>query len=423
MGFWVLSYFMLAQLNLYHDLLLLVAVISVSVFSGRIPTLLMIGMGTVLHILVNLDNINTFIGWVGYLGVPAVAIILNETMTRIQNIVRRQVHWLEIINAFSRQVTSTLDRAQILAHLNSTIASALISDSYYVSEVNNNEIHLLLCYDDGEYFNDLRAPAAGTLTNWVVQNQKELFLPDLRQPINLEGIKIILVGKDKTSLSWIGVPMISATFKGVLALASYQPNAFNRGDLELLSNLAQHAALALDNAARHTEVEERARLDSLTGVFNHGYFLELLKKQAGEALANGSHLSLIMLDVDYFKQYNDTYGHLAGDKALTLLCESIRGHIKNTDAVGRWGGEEFVIALPHAQAIHAQLVATRISNSVRELKINDRAGQPIPAPTVSQGIAIFPLETDDIFKLIDLADQRLYAAKNRGRDQIEAPPS
>jgi diguanylate cyclase (GGDEF)-like protein len=406
---------------LYQNLLLLLAVTSVSIFSGRYPTLLMIAIATSSRIILRHDSLNTFLDWTNHLAIPAIAIILNETAVRTQEASRRQIHRLEIINAFSRQVAATLDREQILERLNAAIPNALSFDSYYVSLVENEEIHFLLCYDDGEYFNGLRAPAEGTFTNWVVQNQRELFLPDLRQPIDLEGIKMILVGKEKTSLSWIGVPMTSNSLKGVLALASYQPNAFNRGDLELLSSLAQHTALALENATRHAEVEERARLDSLTGVFNHGYFLELLKKQTGEALNTGNHLSLIMLDVDYFKHYNDTYGHLAGDKILTALCNTIRSHIKNTDAVGRWGGEEFCISLPNAETAHARVVATRISNSMRELKISDRDGRTIPAPTVSQGVAIFPLETDEIFKLIDIADRRLYTAKERGRDQIEAP--
>jgi diguanylate cyclase (GGDEF)-like protein len=230
------------------------------------------------------------------------------------------------------------------------------------------------------------------------------------------------VGKDKNSLSWIGVPMTSRSFKGVLALASYQPNAFNRSDVELLANLAQHAALALDNAVRHAEVEERARLDSMTGVLNHGHFLQVLQRQADEARSSGNPLSLIMLDVDHFKQYNDTHGHLIGDKVLIQLCETIRAHIKSTDAVGRWGGEEFVISLPGARGAHAQCVAERISKTMRTLIVNGREGLKILPPTVSQGIAIFPHETDDIYKLIDLADQRLYVAKNRGRDQIESPP-
>lgn len=421
-GLCAISRFTPETMSIYPTLLLFMAVMSVSVFAGRAPTLLMIALGSVPHLVQQADTIRSIPEWARQVGIPVVAILINETTARIQGISRGQVRRLEIINAFSRQVAATLDREQILARLNEAIPNALVSDSYYVSVVENDEVQVLLCYDEGEYFNDIRVPAEGTLTNWVVQNQRELFLPDLRQPIELEGIKIIIVGKDKTSLSWIGVPMTSRSFKGVLALASYQPNAFNRGDLELLSSLAQRAALALDNASRHAEVEERSRHDSLTGVLNHGHFLENLRQQADKAASNGNRLSLIMLDVDYFKQYNDTYGHLAGDQVLTALCQTIRRHIKNSDAVGRWGGEEFAISLPNADPAQARAVAERIRASMRALVIHDREGKPIPPPTVSQGIALLPDETDDIFTLVDLADQRLYRAKQRGRDQVEAIP-
>lgn len=423
-GFWLFAFYIPIHLIHYLNLLLLLSVISVSTYAGRLPTLIIIAMATIPHYIhLNSRSIVSFEEWAKQIGIPAVSILVGETIARIQNISRERVHRLEIINAFSRQVAAARDRQDVFEHLNATIPNTLTADSYYVSAVVDDEVHILICYDEGEYFNNISTTAEGTLTNWVVQNQQELFLPDLRKPIKLEGIKIIIVGKDKTSLSWIGAPMNSRQFRGVLALASYQPNAFNRGDLELLSNLARHASLALDNVDRQTELEERARLDSLTGVFNHGYFLEILKKQADESLAHAPPLSLIMLDVDYFKSYNDTYGHLAGDTILTRLCATIRKHIKSTDSVGRWGGEEFIIALPNANASQALIVATRISQSMRELSLLDRDGQLIPAPTVSQGIAIFPQETNDIFALIELADQRLYAAKNRGRDQIEFTPS
>jgi diguanylate cyclase (GGDEF)-like protein len=422
-GYWLFAIFIPDQIILYFDLLLLLGVISMSTYAGRLPTLFMIAIATTSHIISHYESINTYIGWVEHLGMPAVAVLLGEITSRILNISRGHVRRLEIINTFSRQVAAAHDRQQVFELLNSTIPNALIADSYYITTIEGDKIHVILCYDDGEYFNDVRAPAEGTLTNWVDKNQQGLFLPDLRQPIQLEGIKIILVGKDKTSLSWIGVPMKSSHFRGVLALGSYQPNAFNRGDLELLSNLARHAALAIENVDRQVELEERTRLDSLTGVYNHGYFLETLKSQAEESISTGKPLSLIMLDVDFFKLYNDTYGHLAGDKILTLLCTTIRDHIKSADPVGRWGGEEFVIALPNTTAEQALLVATRISQSMRGFSFPDRNGKSIPPPTVSQGISLFPMETDKIFNLIDIADQRLYAAKNRGRDQIEGVPT
>jgi len=421
-GFWGLTSALGDELLLYQNLLLFVAVVSVTVFAGRASTIVMIVIAASSHFILHTEKTNSLLSLAQHLGMPLMAIILAESSIRLQEMARRQVQRLEMINEFSREIASILDQEQIIEQLKVAIPRVLRADSYYVSMVKNNEATLLLCYDDGEFFQRRTIPAEGTLTNWVVQNQRELFLPDLRQPIHLEGVQHIIVGKEKTSLSWIGVPMISSSFKGVLALASYQPNAFNRGDLELLLSLASHVTLAFENATRHEEALEHARLDSLTGVFNHGYFLTALQKHAGASMAFRSPLSLIMLDVDFFKQYNDTYGHLAGDTVLTLLCETIRRHIKNADAVGRWGGEEFIISLPNTNATQAFMVAQRISASLRKVTMQDRNGKEIPSPTVSQGIAIFPAEAGDIYQLIDLADQRLYVAKNRGRDQIESIP-
>jgi diguanylate cyclase (GGDEF)-like protein len=126
-----------------------------------------------------------------------------------------------------------------------------------------------------------------------------------------------------------------------------------------------------------------------------------------------------MLDIDYFKQYNDTYGHLVGDSILKSLCTAIKHHIKQGDAVGRWGGEEFIISLPNATGEQATQVAKRIGETMMMLRVEDRQQRTVPVPTVSQGIAIFPYEADEIYRLIDLADRRLYVAKDRGRNQIE----
>jgi diguanylate cyclase (GGDEF)-like protein len=379
----------------------------------------MILIGSLPMVPIHLMSAHSFLDVAKYGSIPITALLISETLTRIQNITREQIYRLETINAFSRQVASTLDRSEILLLLSSAIPKAVEADSYYLGILEGDEVAVPIFYDDGEYFNGIRVKTKGTLSGWVVEHQQELFLPDLRQPLNLEGVEVVVIGKERASLSWIGVPLTSSRFKGVLALASYQPNAFNRGDIELLANLSQHAALALENAANHAEVEERTRLDSMTGVLNHGFFLKALQDFAAESGSFGTPLSLIMLDVDYFKVYNDTYGHLAGDAILNLLCDTIRVHIKTTDIIGRWGGEEFIVALPNADGVDAHHVAERIQQRMRELKIPGRNGEEIPAPTVSQGIAVFPLERDEIFKLIDLADQRLYIAKERGRDQIE----
>lgn len=407
------------NLTTLYNLLLILATISIVVSFGRPAAFTLVAVSTLFSLLKHLAEFNDILRLLQLISVPFLAVITIETIHRLQAIPREQINRLEIVNKFSRQITLSLDREQVLTLLNAAIQDALEADSYYVGFQEEDEISLGLFYDEGEYFNNVRRKIKGTLAGWIIANQKELFLPDLRQGVDLEGIEIIIIGKDKTSLSWIGVPMTTQHVKGVIALASYQPNAFDRSDIELLANLAQHAAQALDNTYHHAQVEAQSRLDSLTGVYNHGYFLQLLKQNAEQALLNGTPLSLIMLDIDYFKQYNDTYGHLIGDEILTALCNTIRSYIKNTDNVGRWGGEEFVIGLPNTTGAQARQVADRIRQTIAEFKINHENQKALPAPTVSQGIAVFPLEADEIFKLIDLADRRLYVAKARGRNQIE----
>jgi diguanylate cyclase (GGDEF)-like protein len=177
--------------------------------------------------------------------------------------------------------------------------------------------------------------------------------------------------------------------------------------------------MALDNASHHSQVEDQSRRDTLTATLNHGAFLKALAYEISTAKSTGQSLGLIMLDIDKFKDYNDHFGHLVGDQVLVAICDAIRLNIKGSDLIGRWGGEEFVIALPQATGAQAIQVANRIRHVIGEIALLNRDQKPIPAPTICQGIAMFPQEASDTIGLIDLADQRLYEAKDKGQNQIE----
>ena len=221
------------------------------------------------------------------------------------------------------------------------------------------------------------------------------------------------------SESWLGVPiLVSDHFSGVLAVASYAPYAFDDDDVALLTNIAGQAAMALDNARHHAEVEEQARRDSLTGVYNHGFFLQRLEEQVARSRITQQPVSLIMLDVDHFKSNNDTYGHVVGDRVLRLISQMIGLHIRADDIVGRWGGEEIGIVLPASPATQASQIAERNRRAVARLSLKSDAGNSIPPPTVSQGIATFPDDVANARQLVDVADRILYEAKERGRDQV-----
>ena len=171
------------------------------------------------------------------------------------------------------------------------------------------------------------------------------------------------------------------------------------------------------------EVQRQSRQDSLTRVYNHGFFFTSMAELMEKAQAGNQTLALIMIDVDNFKQYNDNFGHLIGDQVLVELASSMRKHVKPTDIVGRWGGEEFAIILCNISGIHATDVAKRISAALNSVAFTSRDGEQIPAPTICQGIAIFPEEEHELEALIHLADTRLYKAKEGGRNRIEPPIS
>ncbi|MEZ0397006.1 MAG: diguanylate cyclase [Anaerolineales bacterium] len=353
-----------------------------------------------------------------------ISFVLAETIVRLQDASKKHINRLETLNSFVRQISASIEIDQVISSLHIAIQRSLKADTYYVAFVKGQMLHLSMLYDDGEYFHDLEVPLENSLAGKVATSQKPLFLTNLLKEQKRTGITFTTVGKDKINLAWMGAPIqFGNGLVGVLAVASYRPAAFDEAEFDLLQNLARQASIALDNAHHHAESVQQSRLDSLTKAYNHGYFLELLNQQAVAAQQSNGVLSLIMLDIDQFKQYNDLYGHLVGDDVLVAMTASIQQNIKHTDAIGRWGGEEFAILLPHADGVQAGQVAARIRDTVRALEIHDRHGNLVPAPTISQGIAVFPLETEDIFRLVDLADQRLYIAKEHGRNQIEPPPT
>ena len=358
-----------------------------------------------------------------WLGLSLLAIMLNEALYRLGNSLAARIEHLEAINRVSRTISATIETDKLISLVCAAVQEALLADTYYVGLFNDGKLHLELFYDDGEFFPPIEVPLENTLSGWVLTNQRSLLLRDLPKDMRAMGVDPKMIGKSKPSLSWMGTPIsVSKRRLGILAMASYEKNAFDQADLELLESIANQIALVIDNAYRYAEVEKQSRLDSLTQVYNHGQFLAYLDEHSQYATITQSPLSLIMLDVDYFKQYNDAYGHLAGDQALTQLVVVIRQYTRNSDILGRWGGEEFAILLPETNNQQAVQVAERIRMSVKSLEITTLDGKTLPFPTVSQGLAVLS-EVGNAQKLVDLADQRLYLAKERGRNQIEPPPS
>jgi diguanylate cyclase (GGDEF)-like protein/PAS domain S-box-containing protein len=168
--------------------------------------------------------------------------------------------------------------------------------------------------------------------------------------------------------------------------------------------------------------EEALRLsytDDLTGIYNHRFFVEQLTLEVERQKRYPTPLSLLMIDIDYFKNYNDTNGHLAGDQVLKAISILIQRGVRQTDIVARYGGEEFSAILINAGREKAQEIAERVRRNVADTRFPNDSGQPNNHLTVSVGVATFSSSISSLTDLIREADHALYRAKKRGRNRIE----
>jgi two-component system cell cycle response regulator len=217
--------------------------------------------------------------------------------------------------------------------------------------------------------------------------------------------------------SLIAVPLKSSgTVIGVLDLyGSAQPEGFDDNDLATIRTFASQATVAVDNVLLHEEAQRLSITDGLTGLWNYRYFTMTVGKEIERAARFGRPLALLMLDLDHFKDVNDTFGHQRGDTVLVELAGRIRGEVRDVDTVARYGGEEIVVILPETDEAGAVQLAERICDAVRRKPFGER-DLPAVHLTVSAGCAVFPVHGMAASMLLARADEALYEAKRSGRD-------
>lgn len=218
--------------------------------------------------------------------------------------------------------------------------------------------------------------------------------------------------------AWMGAPVVSKN-KAIacFSLISLKPNIYTQNHVNLMATFCSEAALALQNARLFSEVQQLATLDDLTRILNRRQLFLEGKREFSRARRYKRPLSLLMIDLDRFKEINDTFGHPVGDEALKTLAHILRKAIREVDIFGRYGGEEFVLVLPETRREEAIAIAERLRNMVEQTPVNTLSGEL--RITVSIGVAEQTENTQTFEELVAHADQALYRAKQSGRNRVE----
>ena len=177
----------------------------------------------------------------------------------------------------------------------------------------------------------------------------------------------------------------------------------------------------LQRSLRHVELENASRVDSKTGLLNAVTWQREARVELSRAIRTHSPLAVAMLDIDHFKRVNDTHGHLTGDAVLAALSATLRGLLREYDIIGRFGGEEFAILLPHTDIAAAEQITERLRAKLAEITVSPGSGSTTETPlqvTVSIGVAALANARRDLDELIAAADAALYRAKAQGRNQV-----
>ena len=255
-----------------------------------------------------------------------------------------------------------------------------------------------------------RIPLDKEVIKMLLEEKKPFIIERTSKSATLKGY----LGKfPSASLALLPV-IVNNKVVGVLHVDTFFQHRFSPQEIALLSLVANQAGIAIENARLYQEMEELSKRDGLTGVYNHRYFQEALETELTRTKRSACPLALAIIDVDYFKQLNDQYGHQVGDQVLKELVVLLKENIRISDVLARYGGEEFVVIMPETDIQQAMIVIERFRSILAGKLLIEST-----YVTISAGISGYPVNAMEKRQLIDEADMALYRAKAQGRNRVE----
>ncbi len=317
----------------------------------------------------------------------------------------------------SQNIVAALTPEKMYAAVHAAVRQVMPAEAFMIALLSRKRDYFIPVYviDQGARFKSPPFPSDQGLSGEVLRTGQTMHIHSV-QALEKKK-KVPHFGFDRRVQSVLAVPMrLKGEIIGVLSTQSYAPYAYSEDDATLLSILAGHAAVVLENTRLFAQIRNMAIQDELTGMYNRRYLFRRAAYEVARAQRYGHPLGVIMLDIDHFKRVNDTYGHGVGDQVLQIIARTCQQMLRKTDILGRYGGEEFTVLLPETDVETTGFVAERLRTTLSAHPVNTDAG-PVRV-TISVGMTAFLPPDDSLKALFRRVDQALYKAKNNGRNQV-----
>lgn len=326
----------------------------------------------------------------------------------------RQRVLLESLHSITKTITSTNDIG--------TMVNFLLQSICKITKFQNGMI--VLKEEQGYTVKAILGYKAEELINRTLINiDKDVYFKKILHEDNLVILKDVEMhpyGLERSFESLMGFPITyNEENIGIIILYSNTNDTLHGIENQVLYDFTGQVGIAIQNARLFNKIEEMATIDGLTGAYSRTHFMKLCEVAIEEHRSTNGMLSLIMLDIDYFKKINDTYGHLVGDKVLKELVSTIKQELNENSIIGRYGGEEFLILLKETDLETALDLAEKLRTRVESMQVRISKECCVKI-TNSIGVASYNKNFTNISQLIEKADEALYISKENGRNQVRA---
>lgn len=340
-------------------------------------------------------------------------------MTELATERKRQIQELSIFHDVAKALTSSLNLDSVLQTIMDKMAEYFRPDTWSLLMVDDEKDELYFAIAVGEAseaLKSVRLKMGEGIAGWVAKHGESLLVPDVYTDARFAK-RIDELTKWETR-SIICVPLKAKhRVLGVIQLINCGMDSFGENEMFFLHALCDYAAIAIDNARAVEKIQELTITDDVTGLYNARHLYKTLEAEVYRSGRFGYQFSVLFIDLDHFKQVNDTHGHLAGSKLLADIGFCIKTHLRLIDYAFRYGGDEFVILLPQTSKEAAVVVARRLRDVFRksaflkeeDLNLNIRA---------SIGMATYPDDAKSAHEIIRQSDEMMYMVKNTTRDNI-----